>query len=118
MPFLLVFSSDFSTSAVLSILFGCTQSAFWCLMPPIVVDMMGLEQLPTAFGVLTFTQGLACLLGPPLGGVICDITGTVICCQRNILLNHVCTSGLFILFRDAFRFPCLVCVLVGDHSRL
>ena len=74
-PFLLVFSKDFYMSAVLSLLFGCSQSAFWCLTSPIVVDMMGLDQLATAFGVLTFTRGLACLLGPPLGGFIIDITG-------------------------------------------
>ena len=62
-------------SAVLALLFGCSQSAFWCLTSPIVVDMLGLDQLATAFGVLTFTRGVACLLGPPLGGFIIDITG-------------------------------------------
>ena len=62
-------------SAVLALLFGCSQSAFWCLTSPIVVDIMGLHQLATAFGVLTATRGVACLLGPPVGGFIIDITG-------------------------------------------
>ena len=74
-PFLLIYSRDFYMSAFLALMFGCSQSAFWCLTSPIVVDMMGLDQLATAFGVLTFTRGVACLLGPPLGGFIIDITG-------------------------------------------
>ena len=64
-------------SAFLAFLFGCSQSAFWCLTSPMLVDMLGLDQLATAFGVLTFIRGVACLLGPPLGGFIIDITGKI-----------------------------------------
>ena len=73
--FLLIFSVNFHTSVFLAFLFGCSQSAFWSLTAPLAVEMLGTEQLPTAFGVLTFSRGVACFLGPPIGGYIVDITG-------------------------------------------
>jgi hypothetical protein len=38
------------------------------------VDLLGLELLTSAFGILTFLRGVAALLGPPLAGFVIDAT--------------------------------------------
>lgn len=38
------------------------------------VDILGLEHLTSAFGVLTCIRGLSAFLGPPLGGFVIDAT--------------------------------------------
>ena len=40
------------------------------------VDLLGLELLTSAFGVLTCIRGAAAFLGPPLGGFVIDMSGT------------------------------------------
>ena len=70
-----VISFSFYTSAIASVLFGCFESAFWGLTTPIVVDLLGLEHLTHGFGIIMFTRGVACLMGPPLGGFLIDKTG-------------------------------------------
>ena len=38
------------------------------------VELLGLELLTSAFGVLTCIRGLSAFLGPPLGGFVIDAT--------------------------------------------
>ena len=38
------------------------------------VELLGLELLTSAFGVLTCIRGLSAFLGPPLGGFVIDMT--------------------------------------------
>ena len=38
------------------------------------MDILGLEHLTSAFGVLTCIRGLSAFLGPPLGGFVIDAT--------------------------------------------
>ena len=38
------------------------------------VELLGLELLMSAFGVLTCIRGLSAFLGPPLGGFVIDAT--------------------------------------------
>jgi MFS family permease len=45
-------------------LVGCTS--------PVLLDILGLAALSPAFGMITAFRGLACLLGPPLAGVLLD----------------------------------------------
>jgi hypothetical protein len=40
------------------------------------VDLLGLELLTSAFGVLTCIRGAAAFLGPPLGGFVIDMSGS------------------------------------------
>eukprot|EP00091_Calanus_sinicus_P021000 TRINITY_DN6025_c0_g1_i1.p1 TRINITY_DN6025_c0_g1~~TRINITY_DN6025_c0_g1_i1.p1 ORF type:complete len:135 (-),score=41.76 TRINITY_DN6025_c0_g1_i1:135-515(-) len=39
-----------------------------------LVELLGLELLTSAFGVLTCIRGLSAFLGPPLGGFVIDAT--------------------------------------------
>ena len=43
-------------------------------VPRVQVDILGLEHLTSAFGVLTCIRGLSAFLGPPLGGFVIDAT--------------------------------------------
>ena len=42
--------------------------AYVSLISVILVDLMGLEKLTNAFGILMVFQGVACLIGPPVIG--------------------------------------------------
>lgn len=42
----------------------------------IVVELLGLEKLTNAFGLLLLFQGLAATVGSPLAGAFMDLTGS------------------------------------------
>lgn len=48
--------------------FGFTIGAYVGLTSVILVDLLGLEKLTNAFGILLLFQGVASLIGPPIGG--------------------------------------------------
>ncbi|XP_073833642.1 monocarboxylate transporter 1 [Musca autumnalis] len=54
--------------------FGFTIGAYVGLTSVILVDLLGLEKLTNAFGILLLFQGVASLIGPPIGGWMYDIT--------------------------------------------
>ncbi len=58
-----------------SAMFGTFLSAWVAVTSPVLVSMLGLDLLTTAFGTLTFVRGCAALLGPPMAGFIVDATG-------------------------------------------
>lgn len=49
--------------------FGSTTGAYVSLTSVILVDLLGLEKLTNAFGILLLFQGVACLVGPPVIGL-------------------------------------------------
>lgn len=73
-PALMTFCYDFSSYAIVCILFGVSLSAWPAVTSSMLVDMLGLELLTSAFGVLTCIRGLSAALGPPLGGFVIDAT--------------------------------------------
>lgn len=50
------------------LLFGCCIACFSALRSIIAVEMIGLEKLTNAFGILMLFQGLAATIGTPLAG--------------------------------------------------
>lgn len=40
-----------------------------------MVDMLGIEKLTNAFGISMTFQGIACLIGLPISGMLFDYTG-------------------------------------------
>jgi len=70
-----VFCHDYATLVVYSALFGASLSTYISLTSVILVDLLGLERLTNAFGLLLFFQGVGAIVGPPLGGWIVDSTG-------------------------------------------
>ncbi|XP_021938481.1 uncharacterized protein LOC110839018 isoform X2 [Zootermopsis nevadensis] len=60
--------------AVTVALFGAFFASSFSFTPPIVVQLIPLERFTTAYGLVLLCQGIGNLLGPPLGGLIFDIT--------------------------------------------
>ncbi|XP_037938291.1 monocarboxylate transporter 12 isoform X2 [Teleopsis dalmanni] len=54
--------------------FGFTIGAYVGLTSVILVDLLGLDKLTNAFGLLLLFQGVASFIGPPIGGWLYDIT--------------------------------------------
>lgn len=65
---------DFYSLATYSAIFGFTIGAYVGLTSVILVDLLGLEKLTNAFGLLLLFQGIASFVGPPLAGWLYDIT--------------------------------------------
>ncbi|XP_063700662.1 monocarboxylate transporter 14-like [Culicoides brevitarsis] len=59
-----------------AIVFGFAIACFSALRSIIVVDLLGLEKLTNAFGMLMMFQGIAAILGSPLAGLFLDLTGS------------------------------------------
>ena len=63
---------------------------FYTLETVIIVKILGLKNLSSAFGLMLFFQGLASLIGTPIAGGIFDIVG-------NYDYSFYVAGGLFIL---------------------
>lgn len=59
---------DFVTMAIYASVFGFTIGAYVGLTSVILVDLLGLDKLTNAFGLLLLFQGVASLIGPPIIG--------------------------------------------------
>uniref|UniRef100_A0A6B2EBV1 Putative monocarboxylate transporter 12-like isoform x1 n=1 Tax=Phlebotomus kandelakii TaxID=1109342 RepID=A0A6B2EBV1_9DIPT len=69
-----VFCLDFFWLSVYAVVFGFTIGAYVGLTSVILVDLLGLNKLTNAFGLLLLFQGIASLVGPPLAGWLYDVT--------------------------------------------
>ncbi|CAL8118738.1 unnamed protein product [Orchesella dallaii] len=52
--------------------FGATVGVYVSLTSVLIVDLLGLEKLTNAFGLLLLFQGVATVIGPPIVGDLCD----------------------------------------------
>lgn len=68
---------SYAALATISALFGLFISANFSLETVVLVKILSLEQLTKAYSLLMFGQGVASLIGPPIGGK----------CQRYVLVN-------------------------------
>merc|ERR1711970_1679931 len=73
-PALMTFCYSFWSFCIACILFGVSLSAWPAVTSSMLVELLGLELLTSAFGVLTCLRGLSAFLGPPLGGFVIDAT--------------------------------------------
>lgn len=70
------FCVDYKSTAAYSAIFGATAGAYVSLTSVILVDLLGLDKLTNAFGLLLVFEGVACLVGPPITGWLFDWTGS------------------------------------------
>lgn len=68
------FCVDFYSLAVYAGVYGFTIGAYVGLTSVILVDLLGLDKLTSAFGLLLLFQGLASFIGPPIVGFLYDQT--------------------------------------------
>ncbi|XP_049762295.1 monocarboxylate transporter 9 [Schistocerca cancellata] len=71
-----VLCHDFYSMAVYCCVFGFTIGAYVGLTSVILVDLLGLDKLTNAFGILLLFEGVASLLGPPIAGWLYDELGS------------------------------------------
>merc|ERR1719312_29126 len=81
--------SVYSVLLVLTAVFGFIISSGPTVSTPLIVDLLGIHHLNSAFGILTFARGLAALIGPPAAGAIID------CFSADFSLPFYIASVLF-----------------------
>ncbi|KIH65852.1 hypothetical protein ANCDUO_03822 [Ancylostoma duodenale] len=83
--------SDFVSLSVYAGMFGFSISSYICLTSVILVDLLGLDKLTNAFGLLLLWQGVGTVFGPPIAGYLADLTNTYIWsfvfCGVNLLIS-------------------------------
>lgn len=62
------FCSGLVQYLVYAFTFGFTTGAYVGLTSVITVDLLGLDKLTNAFGILLLFQGIASFVGPPIAG--------------------------------------------------
>lgn len=70
------YAGSYVSMAVYCATFGATAGAYVSLTSVILVDLLGLDKLTNAFGLLLVFQGVSCLLGPPITGWLYDVLGS------------------------------------------
>ncbi|RWS27467.1 monocarboxylate transporter 9-like protein [Leptotrombidium deliense] len=70
------FAKNYFSIALFCAVFGITCGAHVSLTSIILVDLLGLEKLTNAFGLLLLFQGAASLVGPPVVGWMYDVTNS------------------------------------------
>lgn len=90
---------------VFAALFGIGISCYICLTSVLLVDLLGLDRLTSAFGLLLLFQGVASFIGSPIAGE----------CTLLLLLKAPINAGALIenfSYTTAFDF-CGCCLLVS-----
>lgn len=75
-------------------LYGISMSVIGSLIFQVLMDTVGMKRFPGAFGLFTILESVTILVGPPLAGLLVDITG-----QYNLVFYFssiaVTSSGIF-----------------------
>ena len=69
------FGFSFGAQAFNCAVFGVTSGAYVGLTSVVLVDLLGLDRLTNAFGLLLLCQGIASVIGPPIIGSLKDSLG-------------------------------------------
>ena len=76
------FMTTYNWQIVYCAIFGVTSGAYVGLTSVVLVDLLGLDKLTNAFGLLLMFQGIASVIGPPFTGPIhnmCNHNSQYIC---------------------------------------
>lgn len=76
---------------IYAVLFGFTIASYVCLTSVILVDLLGLDKLTNAFGLLLLWQGVGTVIGPLVSGYLADLTGnytlSFVFCGINLMVS-------------------------------
>ncbi|KAG1686306.1 Monocarboxylate transporter 14 [Nymphon striatum] len=86
--------SFFLMSLILSL--SISTAAYITLTPAILIDILGISKLPTAFGIVCLFRGIFSIIGPPAAGAVFDGVGSfdIPFCTTGVLMI---ISGFFSL---------------------
>ena len=65
-----VFCTSYTSQAIYCAIFGVSSGAYVGLTSVVLVDLLGLDKLTNAFGLLLLFQGIASVMGPPITGIL------------------------------------------------
>ncbi|XP_067933073.1 monocarboxylate transporter 14-like [Watersipora subatra] len=69
------FCNTFGTMALAIAAYGLFAASFIALSSILVCDAVGLEKLTNGFGLICLVRGIAAMAGPPIEGMLYDLTG-------------------------------------------
>lgn len=102
--------SSYGAYVTMSIFFGVAISGYISLTSIILVDLLGLDKLTNAFGLLILFRGFAAIIGSPLAGAVYDAT-------QSYDLPFYMAGGLFALSTiTSFMAPCLKRCTTSDET--
>ena len=90
LPFVLTFVDKFWMYACTCIMFGFLTGLWIAATSPFIVRLLGVSNLNKALGLLTFSQGAASLISPPLAGLSVEMSG------EPVMSLYLCGCLLFI----------------------
>lgn len=71
---MIIFTSSLVMEYVCAALFGIFFASNLSFTPGILVEMVPFERFTVAYGLILTSQGIGHLIGPPLGGLLNDLT--------------------------------------------
>ncbi|CAB3400908.1 unnamed protein product [Caenorhabditis bovis] len=90
--------NGFVPLAVYAAAFGFSIASYICLTSVILVDLLGLDKLTNAFGLLLLWQGVGTVFGPPISGFLADFTHSYtwsfVFCGINLLISGLMLFGI------------------------
>ncbi|KAJ8911075.1 hypothetical protein NQ315_015247, partial [Exocentrus adspersus] len=95
------FCHTYAAYITMSVFFGIAVSGYISLTSIILVDLLGLDKLTNAFGLLILFRGAAAIVGSPLAGALLDAT-------QSYSVPFFVAGGLFAVSAlTSFIAPCL-----------
>lgn len=69
------FITDYWMLAIVSAVFGLSFASSYSYTPAILMELMPMDNFTVAYGLILLSQGIGHLVGPPIGGMLYDLTG-------------------------------------------
>uniref|UniRef100_A0A2A4JUI4 Major facilitator superfamily (MFS) profile domain-containing protein n=1 Tax=Heliothis virescens TaxID=7102 RepID=A0A2A4JUI4_HELVI len=70
------FITNYWVLAVISAVFGLSFASSYSYTPTILMELMPIDHFTVAYGLILLSQGIGHLVGPPIGGMFYDLTGS------------------------------------------
>ncbi|XP_012544946.1 monocarboxylate transporter 14 [Bombyx mori] len=70
-----LFITNYWALTVISTVFGLSFASSYSYTPTILMELMPIDHFTVAYGLILLSQGIGHLVGPPLGGLLYDLTG-------------------------------------------
>ncbi|XP_048764663.1 monocarboxylate transporter 12-like [Ostrea edulis] len=104
---------SFIPLCVIAGLFGLFISANYALSTVILVEIVGIDKLTNSYGLTMMMQGLANIIGPPVAGLLYDMSGSY---DHTFVAGgiFIAFSGLLLIFVPIGK--CLKSLITRKHS--
>ncbi|XP_059062061.1 monocarboxylate transporter 9-like [Achroia grisella] len=71
-----MFITNYWALTVISAIFGLSFASSYSYTPAILMELIPIDQFTIAYGLILLSQGIGHLVGPPIGGLLYDLTGS------------------------------------------